>query len=80
MFSLDFKARAPSEALRIAVSVRRQAGGVSSASHLPREHWLTVHRGPEVGAKLKLNTDMRLAPFNLDLLAIYSYVFFNSDS
>ena len=29
----------------------------------------------EVGAKLKLNTDMRLAPFNLDLLEISSYEF-----
>ena len=27
----------------------------------------------EVGAKLKLDTDIRLAPFNLDLLEISSY-------
>ena len=36
---------------------------------------MTVHRGLEVGAKLKLNTDIRLAPFNLDLLQISSYEF-----
>ena len=29
----------------------------------------------EVGAKLKLSTDVRLAPFNLDLLQISSYEF-----
>ena len=35
-----------------------------------------IFRGQgEVGAKLKLNTDMRLAPFNLDLLEISSYEF-----
>ena len=36
----------------MAVRIRRRAGGVSSASHLPREHWLTVDRGPEVFEKL----------------------------
>ena len=35
-----------------------------------------IFRGQgEVGAKLKLNTDMRLAPFNLDLLEISSSEF-----
>ena len=35
-----------------------------------------IFRGQgEVGAKLKLDTDMRLAPFNLDLLKISSYEF-----
>ena len=35
-----------------------------------------IFRGQgEVGAKLKLSTDMRLAPFNLDLLEISSYEF-----
>ena len=110
MFSFDFRARALSEALRIAASARWRVGGVSSASHLPREHWLTVHRGPEVylssfriikvfmvapkmtrragvsrrvifrgqgevGMKLKPSTDVRLAPFNLDLLQVFSYEF-----
>ena len=75
MFSLVFRARTLYERLKIAVRIRWRAGGVSSASHLPREHWLTVHRGPEVGAKLKLDTNVRLAPFNLDLLEISSYEF-----
>ena len=36
-----------------------------------------IFRGQgEVGAKLKLNTDVRLAPFNLDLLEISSYEFY----
>ena len=35
-----------------------------------------IFRGQgEVGTKLKLNTDIRLAPFNLDLLQISSYEF-----
>ena len=35
-----------------------------------------IFRGQgEVGAKLKLRTDIRLAPFNLDLLEISSYEF-----
>ena len=35
-----------------------------------------IFRGQgEVGAKLKLDTDVRLAPFNLDLLQISSYEF-----
>ena len=35
-----------------------------------------IFRGQgEVGAKLKLNTDVRLAPFNVDLLWISSYEF-----
>ena len=35
-----------------------------------------IFRGQgEVGAKLKLDTDIRLAPFNLDLLEISSYEF-----
>ena len=39
-------------ARKFAVIIRQQAGGVSSASHLPREHWLTVHRGPEVDTQV----------------------------
>ena len=35
-----------------------------------------IFRGQgEVGAKLKLSTDLRLAPFNLDFLQISSYEF-----
>ena len=35
-----------------------------------------IFRGQgEVGAKLKLDTDMRLAPFNLDFLEVSSYEF-----
>ena len=48
MFSLVFRTRMLHKARTVAVRIRRRAGGVSSASHLPREHWLTVHRGPEV--------------------------------
>ena len=53
MFSLDFRTGALSEALLAAVCIRRQAGGVSSASHFPREHWLAVRRGPEVWSTVK---------------------------
>ena len=46
---------------------------------MPRRAGLSrrvVFRGQgEVGAKLKLDTDVRLAPFNLDLLEISSYEF-----
>ena len=60
-----------------------RAGGVSSASHfrgnMTRRAGVSrrvIFRGQgEVGAKLKLDTDMRLAAFNLDLLGISSYEF-----
>ena len=48
MFSLVFRARTLEEAQKFAEKNRRRAGGVSSASHFPREHLSTVDRGPEV--------------------------------
>ena len=48
MFSLVFRERTLQDARKFAVRIGRGAGGVSSASHLPREHWLTVRRGLEV--------------------------------
>ena len=65
-FLLVFKARTLLEARKSAEKIRRRAGGVSSASHLPREHWLTVHRGPEVGASM-----VRMPRRNTDFLCVF---------
>ena len=48
MFLFVFGARALEDQLKFVVRICRRAGGVSFTSHIPLEHWLTVHRGPGV--------------------------------